>query len=51
MARHQDLTANHIIESWTYANAATRTGATGFVPGDVGRISFQQDNNTYWRLT
>jgi hypothetical protein len=49
--RHQDLTANHIIESWTYANAAARTAATGFVLGDIGRIAYQQDNGTYWRLT
>ena len=51
LIRHQDLTANHILESFTYANAAARTGATGFVPADVGRIAFQQDNYSYWRLT
>jgi hypothetical protein len=49
--RHQDLTINHILESWVYANAAARTGATGFVAGDIGRIAYQSDNGTYWRLT
>jgi hypothetical protein len=49
--RHQDLTINHRLESWVYANAAARTGATGFVAGDVGRISYQTDTGQYWRLT
>jgi hypothetical protein len=49
--RHQDLTLNHRLETWVYANAAARTGATGFVSGDVGRIAYQSDNGTYWRLT
>jgi hypothetical protein len=49
--RHQDLTLNHRLESWVYANAAARTGATGFVAGDIGRISYQTDTGEYWRLT
>jgi hypothetical protein len=49
--RHQDLTINHRLESWVYANAAARTGATGFVAGDVGRIAYQTDTGQYWRLT
>jgi hypothetical protein len=48
--RHQDLTINHRLESWVYANAAARTSATGFVAGDVGRIAFQTDTGQYWRL-
>jgi hypothetical protein len=48
--RHQDLTINHILESWVYANATARTGATGFVSGDVGRIAFQTDTGQYFRL-
>lgn len=43
--------AQNVIESWTYANAAARTGATGFVANDVGRVSYQSDTGTYWRLT
>lgn len=48
--RHQDLTINHRLESWVYADAAARTGATGFVAGDVGRIAYQTDTGEYWRL-
>ena len=48
--RHQDLVQNHLLESWTYANAAARTGATGFSLGDVGRIAYQTDTGQYWRL-
>lgn len=48
--RHQDLTRNHILESWVYANAAARTTATGFVSIDIGRIAYQSDTKQYWRL-
>jgi len=49
--RHQDLTLNHRLETWVYANAAARMSATGFVSGDIGRIAFQTDTGQYWRLT
>ncbi|SRR5581483_8643664 len=48
--RHEDLTRNHIIERWVYANAAARTSATGFVTGDIGKIAYQTDTGQYWRL-
>jgi hypothetical protein len=48
--RHQDLVYNHVLESWTYPNALARTGASGFVTGDIGRIAYQQDTKQYWRL-
>ncbi len=48
--RHEDLTRNHIIERWVYANAAARTSATGFTTGDVGKIAYQTDTGQYWRL-
>jgi hypothetical protein len=58
MARHQDLTANHILESFTYNTIGGRVAATGFVAGDLGRIAYdsfaRQDASThtaYWRLT
>ena len=37
--------------NWEYANAAARTGATGFAAFDVGKIAKQTDNSTYWELT
>jgi hypothetical protein len=40
----------NLAETWTYATAAARTGATGFVAGDVGKIAYQTDDGTYWRL-
>ena len=49
--RHQDLTLNHRLESWVYANAAARLAATGFVAGDLARIAYQTDTGQYWRLT
>lgn len=36
--------------SWTYADAAERTAAVGFVAADIGKIAWQADNNTYWKL-
>ena len=40
----------HRLENWVYANAALRNAATGFVIGDIGKVAFQQSDNTYWRL-
>lgn len=48
---HSNSTSNHILENWTYADAAARTGATGFVAADVGKIAYQTDTGEYWRLT
>jgi hypothetical protein len=48
--RHQDLTINHRLESWAFANAAARTAAGAYVAGDIGRIGFQNDTAQYWRL-
>lgn len=36
---------------WTYADAAARTSASGFVGSDIGQLSYQSDTQTYWRLT
>ena len=47
----QQVGVSHKIEAYTYANAAARTGASGFVTGDLGKIAFQSDDNSYWRLT
>ena len=49
--RHQDLTINHRLESWVYANTADRLAASGFVAGDIGRIAYQSDTGQFWRLT
>lgn len=41
----------HAVHNWEYANAAARTGASGFTADDVGKVALQQDNNSYWVLT
>lgn len=50
---HKDLVVGHIhlAYNWSYADAAARTAATGFVAGDVGKIARQVDTNTLWMLT
>lgn len=37
--------------NWEYDNAAARTGASGFVATDVGKIAKQTDTGTFWELT
>ena len=50
--QHSDLATGviHIVANWVYANAAARTGASGFVTGDIGKVAWQQDNDTFWVL-
>lgn len=48
---HGNLTDVHRIYRWEYANAAARTGATGFVAADIGKVARQTDDNTLWMLT
>lgn len=41
----------HTPISYEYANAAARTGATGFDSDDLGKFAWQQDDDTVWLLT
>ena len=52
MPLHKDLTTSniHIAYAYSYANAAARTGAGGFVAADLGKIAWQTDNNSFWSL-
>jgi hypothetical protein len=36
---------------WTYATAAARTAATGFVAADVGKLAYQTDTQVYYTLS
>jgi len=45
------LADRHAPHTWEYANAAARTGATGFVTADINKLALQTDDGTYWRLT
>jgi hypothetical protein len=51
MALHRTQTDNHKVESYTYANAAAREIATGFITADIGRLAYQADTGEYYRLT
>ena len=35
---------------WTYADAAARTGASGFAASDIGQLAYQSSDQTFWRL-
>lgn len=50
---HVDIDAGEVHRpyNWAYADAAARTGATGFVAGDVGKLARQTDDNSLWMLT
>jgi hypothetical protein len=50
--RHKDIGLGevHIVYNYTYANAAARLAATGFVDADVGKLALQQSDNTLWLL-
>lgn len=41
----------HQINNWAYADAAARTGASGFTANDLYKIALQEDNNSLWLLT
>lgn len=49
---HKNLAVGevHIVANWLYDDASERTGATGFVSGDIGKMAWQQDNDTFWVL-
>jgi len=54
--KHSALTGDtlegiHIINQFTYADESARTGASGFVAADVGKVAKQTDDLTYWVLT
>lgn len=51
MGRHQDATVVHVMHNYIYANAGARTGASGFVSADIGKMAHQTDNNSWWILT
>lgn len=50
---HKDapIADRHSPVNWSYADAATRNAATGFVAGDVDKLAYQESDGTYWILT
>lgn len=51
-ALHTDLDVGeiHVPYNWTYATAVQREAATGFAATDVGKLAWQQSDNTLWML-
>jgi hypothetical protein len=51
MTLHKDLTAanNHVVSAFTYADATARGAATVTV-SDVGKVAWQQDDDSFWVL-
>jgi len=49
-ALHSKQTNNHRLEAFVYANQAARLAATGFTVDDFGKVAYQEDTDTYWRL-
>lgn len=41
---------NHPTHNWEYADATARTGASGFVSGDVHKLALQLDDLSLWIL-
>lgn len=39
-----------VTVTWEYPNATTRTGAGGFSSADIGKLAFDRDTRTYWKL-
>lgn len=53
MPEHDVIPAGeiHIPYNWSYADAAARLAATGFIVADVGKLARQVSDNTLWMLT
>lgn len=53
MAFHRDLTGAdvHTPITFIYADETARTSATGLTSQDIGKLAWQQDNNSFWILT
>lgn len=47
---HKTSTLNHKIENWTFADAAARAALSTSVPADIGKLAYQTDDGTYFRL-
>lgn len=48
--RHEDQTDVHRAHRWEHANSGART-AQSVSSGDLGKISWQQDDDTFWLLS
>ena len=49
MGRHEDQVEVHVVHRWEHANTAARE-AESTVDGDIGKVSWQTDDDTLWWL-
>lgn len=48
--RNELIGSMHIVHQFEYADAAARTGATGLLPADIGKVARQLDNDSFYVL-
>lgn len=40
----------HVVYAWAFANATVRASFTGAASGEIGKVAWQQDDDTFWVL-
>ena len=52
MSFHNSLTGTdiHVPYAFTYVNASARTGASGLLSTDIGKLALESDTNRYYIL-
>lgn len=50
-ARHTLRGSPRRIEAWIFADVTSRLALVGASYDDVGKVGYQEDDNTYWRLS
>jgi hypothetical protein len=50
MSLHSVQTKIHVMENWVFANATARVANGTFAAVDVGKVAYQSDEGSYWRL-
>ena len=50
---HDEMSGSdiHVINAFTYVDAAARDGASGLTVNDEGKVALQQNDRSYWVLT
>lgn len=48
--KNEETGSIHIMHNYEYADAAARTGASGFTAGDIGKVALQLDDDSIWVL-
>ncbi len=53
MSFHDEVAVGdiHIIHQFEFADEAARTGASGLIPSDIGKVARQLDNDSFFILT